>query len=330
MKICCLGAGTWGVCLANLLASNGHQVVVWGRDLETLSHIQKTGKHPKLGELRYANLLHIEPDLGRALSGADLIVESVSSKGIRPVFEQVIKVGMPKCPVVISSKGIEQGTGYLMPELLRELLGPNQRIACLSGPSHAEEVVRELPTTVVAASYDRDTMMTVCELFTNKTFRVYPNADINGVAFGGALKNPISIACGVCDGIGLGDNTKAALMTRGLHEMRKLSVVKQCNPETLNGLSGMGDLCVTCLSTHSRNYRFGRLIAEGQTASQARETIGMVVEGVYACISAVELSSKANIPIPITHGIYEIIYENKSPLEVLRALMQRTIKDELL
>ena len=166
------------------------------------------------------------------------------------------------------------------------------------------------------------------DLFTTPTFRIYPNSDIRGVCFGGAMKNIIAIACGIADGLGYGDNTKAALMTRGLHEIRKLCVVKNCKPETLNGLSGMGDLCVTCMSRHSRNYRFGRLIAEGLSPEGARQKIGMAVEGIYTCVSARELGHKYQIPVPITDATYEIIYEELNPREAVKALLTRTIKEE--
>ena len=198
----------------------------------------------------------------------------------------------------------------------------------MSGPSHAEEVVQKLPTSVVVASYDPSLMRQIVDIFATPYFRVYPNADINGVAFGGAVKNIIAIACGISDGLGFGDNTKAALMTRGLHEIRKLSVTKGCKPETLNGLSGMGDLCVTCLSKLSRNYMFGRLIAEGLESQVAQEKIGMVVEGAYTCVSALQLAKKAKVEVPITQAVYSIIYENLDPHQAVHLLLQRATKEE--
>jgi glycerol-3-phosphate dehydrogenase (NAD(P)+) len=166
------------------------------------------------------------------------------------------------------------------------------------------------------------------DIFATPYFRIYPNADINGVVFGGAMKNIMAIACGIADGLGFGDNTKAALMTRGLHEIRKLAVAKGCKPETLNGLSGMGDLCVTCLSTLSRNYMFGRLLAEGLGPQAAKEKIGMVVEGMYTCVSALQLGAKTQIPVPITQAVYSIIYEELNPRDAVKALLQRAIKEE--
>src|SRR5271156_6703933 len=197
-----------------------------------------------------------------------------------------------------------------------------KNICCLSGPSHAEEVIQKLPTSVVVASYDPNLMRQIVEIFNTPFFRVYPNADMNGVAFGGAMKNIIAIACGISDGLGFGDNTKAALMTRGLHEIRKLAVTKGCNPETLNGLSGMGDLCVTCLSKLSRNYMFGRLIAEDLDPQVAQEKIGMVVEGAYTCVSALQLAQKNHIAVPITQAVYSILYDGLNPRDAVKSLLQ--------
>lgn len=330
MKVTVLGAGSWGLCLANLLASKNYNVNVWSRHPATLEAVVATGSHPKLGDIPYASKLKPHSDLATAVDGTQMIVESVSSQGIRPVAQQLVRLKPKHCPLVVTSKGIEQGSGLLFPEILLEVLGADWKpwISCLSGPSHAEEVLRRLPTTVVGSAYDEAAMQFICKAFTTNEFRVYPNPDINGVAFGGAMKNPMAIACGICDAIGLGDNTKAALMTRGLHEMRKLSIVKACNPETLNGLSGMGDLSVTCLSTHSRNYRFGRLLGEGLSREEALASVGMVVEGVYTCIAALELGRQAGIELPITQGIHAILYEGKKAQEVVKELMQRNIKEE--
>ena len=330
MRIAYLGAGTWGFALAGLLASKGFEVVLWTGNEDFARVLHKKKQHPKLSSYKIEGNFTVTSALKEALNGAVLIVESVTAMGIRPVFEQVLAEGPVKCPVVITSKGIEQNSGLLLPEVVLEVLGEAARsqISCLSGPSHAEEVIQKLPTSVVSASYDPELMNKVAETFTTPYFRVYPNADINGVAFGGAMKNIIAIACGISDGLGFGDNTKAALMTRGLHEIRKLSVVKNCNQETLNGLSGLGDLCVTCLSRHSRNYTFGKLIAEGLDPQSAKEKIGMAVEGIYTCVSARQLARKAHIPVPITEAIYSILYEGLNPQEAVYALLQRAIKEE--
>ena len=330
-KIAYLGAGTWGFALVSLLAQNNHKVTLWTRNEAFARELQKTRAHPKLSkEIMLPENVTFTHSLAEALDGAEVLVESVTSSGIRPVFNEVLKLGKIEIPVIVTSKGIEQKTGLLLPEVIADLIGVEQSplIGCLSGPSHAEEVIHQLPTSLVCSAYDNDFMMIIHELFSTPKFRIYPNADLNGVCFGGAMKNIIAIACGIADGLGCGDNTKAALMTRGLHEIRKLSLIKGCNPQTLNGLSGMGDLCVTCLSLHSRNYRYGRLIAEGFSPEGARQKIGMAVEGVYTCVAARELSIKHQVPAPITEVTHAIVYEGMHPKEAVQMLLQRTIKEE--
>ena len=328
-KIAYLGAGTWGFALASILAGNGHKVRAWTREPDFAEELQKTHTHPKLSFKAPASI-RFTSDLREAVSEADVIIESVTSSGIRPVFNELASFGPIQIPVVLTSKGIEQGTGLLLPEVISSIIGgeENPLVGCLSGPSHAEEVIQNLPTSVVCSAYDPNIMKMIQELFTTPTFRIYPNADLNGVCFGGAMKNIIAIACGISDGLGCGDNTKAALMTRGLHEIRKLCVVKNCKPETLNGLSGMGDLCVTCMSRHSRNYKFGKLVAEGFSPEGARQKIGMAVEGIYTCVSARELGHKHHVPIPITEATYAVIFNNLDPREAVKALLTRSIKEE--
>lgn len=330
MKIGYLGAGSWGFCLASLLAAKGYEVVLWTADPDFAKLLEKKREHPKLPRFKAPGNLVITSDLAHALQGAEFLVESVTSKGIRPVFEQVLAAGKLDCPIVLTSKGIEQNSGLLLPEVALQVMGEDFRnkIGCISGPSHAEEVVQKLPTAIIGSAYNVSLTHKIAELFQTPYFRVYPNSDINGVTFGGAMKNVVAIACGVSDGLGFGDNTKAALMTRGLHEIRKLSVVKGCSPETLNGLSGLGDLCVTCLSKHSRNYTFGRLIADGLDPQAAKEQIGMVVEGAYTCVSACQLAKKAHIEIPISQAIYSILYEGLNPRDAVKSLLQRAIKEE--
>jgi glycerol-3-phosphate dehydrogenase (NAD(P)+) len=330
MKIGYLGIGAWGYCLAHLLASKGYKVVSWSIDKDLVDHLEEKREHPKMLGHAAPPSLSFTTDLKEVLTGKDLIVEGVTSAGIRQVFQNVKKTHMPKCPIVLTSKGIEQNTGLLLSEVLLEVLGEESRdqIGCLSGPSLAEEVLRGLPTSVVCSAYNPSVMGIIHEAFSTPTFRVYPNPDINGVELGGALKNIIAIACGAADGLGFGDNAKAALMTRGLHEIRKLATLKGGKPETFNGLAGMGDLCVTCLSTLSRNYRFGNLIAGGMPADQAKEKIGMVVEGAYTCLSAIQLSRKAGIELPITEAIYRVLYEEMSPHNAVKLLLQRITKEE--
>ena len=329
-QIAYLGAGTWGFAMATLLAKNGHKICLWTRKADFAKELQKKRAHPKLAGSHAPDAITFTSDLKQALQGADAIIESVTSAGIRPVFNEVKKLIEIEVPLILTSKGIEQQTELLLPEVVSQILGVEKSplVGCISGPSHAEEVIQEQPTSVVCSAYDSSVIKLISDFFAAPTFRVYPNSDFHGVCFGGAMKNIIAIACGISDGLNGGDNAKAALMTRGLHEMRKLCVVKQCKPETLNGLSGMGDLCVTCMSRHSRNYRFGRLIAEGFSPEGARQKIGMACEGVYTCVSARALGRQHRIPITITEATYAIIYENLDPREAVKALLQRAIKEE--
>ncbi len=327
MKIAYLGAGTWGFALASILSFNGHEVVVWTRDRDYAHLLQKTRSNPKLPHVTIGSNVTFTSDLQHALQGADVIVESVTSSGVRSVFQEV---GDLQIPIILTSKGIEQGTGFLLPEVVSDVLGVHHSplVGCLSGPSLSEEVLQNMPTSVVCSSYDPKVTKLIYDLFSTPSFRIYPNSDLHGVCFGGAMKNIIAIACGISDGLSGSDNAKAALMTRGLHEMRKLCVVKNAKPETLNGLSGMGDLCVTCMSPHSRNYRFGKLIAEGFSPEGARQKIGMAVEGIYTCVSARELGRKHHIPIPVTEVTHAIIFEGLDPREAVRSLLTRTVKEE--
>lgn len=261
MRIGFLGAGTWGFCLASLLASKGYETISWMRDAELKDILTLTREHPFLPGYKVKGKMQFTTNLKELLeSHLDLLVESVTSQGIRPVFEEVKKIAVPNCPIVITSKGIEQNSGFILPKVLIEVLGEKikNQVACLSGPGYATEIIKGLPASIVLSSYDKNLMKKLCEIFTTPHFRVYPNADIHGVAYGGALKNIIAIACGISEGLQLGYSTKAAIMTRGLHEIRKLAVANGCKAETLNGLSGLGDLCLTCSSLISRNSRFGK------------------------------------------------------------------------
>lgn len=331
-KIGYLGAGAWGYCLASLLATKGYKVISWSVEEEVVAYLKEQRDHPKMKGFPAPPNLSFTTDMHEVLKGKDLIVEGVTSAGIRQVFQKVKETYLPKCPIVLTSKGIEQNTGLLLSDVVIEVLGKKYRkqVGCLSGPSIAMEVFKKLPTSVVCSGFDPNVISLIHEVFSTPTFRVYPNPDINGVELGGALKNIIAIACGISDGLGFGDNAKAALMTRGLHEIRKLAVTKGCKPETLSGLAGMGDLCVTCLSKFSRNYRFGHLIAEGVAPEKAKKKIGMVVEGTYTCLSAIQLAKKADIELPITEAVYKILFENLSPHDAVKMLLQRATKEEYL
>jgi glycerol-3-phosphate dehydrogenase (NAD(P)+) len=330
MKIGYLGAGCWGYCLASVLASKGHKVSIWTTKPELAKTLNATRRHPFLPDHESPGDLTVSTSLEEVLEEADLVVESVTSAGLRPVFEQVKDIRIPTCPIVITSKGIEQNTGLILPDVAIEVLGKDihPQVGILSGPGYAEEVIKGLPTSVVASAFDSEVTAKICETFTTQTFRVYPNSDIRGVAYGGALKNIIAIACGISEGLKLGSSAKASLITRGLHEIRKLAMAKGCKAETLNGLSGMGDLCMTCSSTISRNFRFGQLIAKGLTTHAAMDQIKTVVEGAYTCLSALQLCKQDNVPMPITEMVYKIIYEGLKPEEAVILLMKRPIKEE--
>lgn len=332
IKVGYLGCGAWGICLANLLAGNGHDVQIWANNPDVLYSVEHKHRHPKFPDIPLSNNLRTTLEFEEVVNDKDVIVESVTTKGVRQILERLKKSWLRPIPFVLTSKGIEGETGLLLPEMALEILGEKNKnlIGCLTGPSLAKEVMQSMPSSVVASAFDTKLMQWIQGLFAAPLFRVYPNPDIMGVCFGGAMKNIIAIACGISDGLGFGQNAKAALLTRGLHEMRKLAVIKTSHIETLNGLTGLGDLAVTCLSTLSRNYTFGKLLAEGESSQEAKKDIGMVVEGAFTCISAKELGDKHKIPLPITEAVYAILYLGVDPLEAVKALFNREIKEEWL
>lgn len=330
MKIGYIGCGIWAFALATLLAKKNYLVHFWCREQDIFESLITRKEHPRAPGIKaHPNIIPLE-SIERSLEGVDMIIEGVTSAGVRTVFESIKNI-VPKVPIAITSKGIEQKTGMLLSEVLLQVLGADYQpyIGCLSGPSVAPEVLQEHPGCVVAASYNPQTALQIFQAFSSDFMRVYINEDIHGVEFGGAMKNIIAIACGISDGLGFGNNTKAALITRGLHEMRSLAKVKGCNPETINGLSGLGDLCLTCMSSLSRNHRLGTLLASGKTFPEAKKIIGMATEGAYTCISALELAKLGKIELPITQAIYSILYEGKESKEVIRSLLLGGVKQEI-
>lgn len=333
MKIAYLGAGAWGFCLARLLGQKGHSVTSWTKEEDILEQLNKTREHPFLPGRKAVESMRFTKNLKEALDGAELIVESVTSAGVRPVCQLLKEIGIPATtPIVVTSKGIEQKSGLVLPDVVCEVLGEAHRshVAVVSGPSFAEEVSHSLPASVVCGCPNLDTATLVAEAFRTDFFRVYPNKDIRGVCFGGSLKNVIAIACGISDGMQLGTGARAALMTRGLHEMVRLARLEGCNQETLYGLSGMGDLFLTCSSSNSRNYRFGKLLAEGIEIHDAKKNIQMVVEGAYTASSCVALAAKLKISMPISEMVLSIIEGKVTPYEAVSLLMQRRVKEEVL
>jgi len=332
-KIAYLGTGAWGFCLARLLAKKGHQITAWSIETELLKELSKTKEHPYLKGLPIQGEVSFTEDLEKALSDCDVIIESVSAGGVRPVFEQIQKIGIEKnIPIVMTSKGIEQHSDLILSDVVLEVLGEEFRhsISSFSGPSFAFELAHELPTACVVTGYNHEVVETIRKLFTTPFLRVYPCYDVRGVAFGGAMKNIIAIACGIAEGMNAGSGAKAALITRGLHEIVKLAVAAGAQAQTLYGLSGMGDLVLTCSSPLSRNYRFGELLSKNIPPEEAKKEIGMVVEGAYSVISATELAKKHNVPMPISEGILAIIEGKTTPQKALDALMKRKVKEEAL
>ena len=328
MKIGFLGAGSWGYCLAQLLAENGHEVILWLGRMSLSDLLKKKSDTLPFQSEKVKGHLKFTTELKEAVTGVDMVIESVTSKGLRPVLDQVAALNITLPSLVITSKGIEQGSGLLLCEVAVDVFGQDfkGKVGCLSGPSLADEVAKQLPTSVACAAYSPDLATEIEQTFTTPYFTVYPSSDMLGTCFGGAMKNIIAIACALSDGLGFGQNTKAALITHGLHEIQKLSPLKGCNPKTLIGLAGLGDLAATCLSTSSRNYKFGSLLAKGYSASQAEEKIGMVVEGAYTCVSALQLAKTRDIDLPITEAVYAVIYNGLDPKEAIQTLLAKAVR----
>jgi len=325
-KIAVYGAGSWGTALAVLLTKAGHQVALIGRqsaEMEVMSLQRENARY--LPDVVLPSGLSLSTDF--ALLNAELVVFSVPSHSVRAAARTVKPYLRPGCIVVNTAKGMEEGTYLRLSEVLTEEL-PQNPIAVLSGPSHAEEVGRDMPTTVVVAS-DVRTAEAVQDLMMTSKFRVYTNPDVIGVELGGALKNVIALCTGVAEGLGFGDNTKAALMTRGLAEIARLGVALGGHPLTFTGLSGVGDLIVTCTSLHSRNRRAGIALAQGKSLETVLRDIGMVVEGVRMANIAYQLGVKQHISMPITEQAYKVLFEGADPKAAVANLMLRGKRHEL-
>ena len=327
MKISVLGSGGWGTALAMVLLENGHQVTLWSYQEEESRVLRETGENPMLKGIPLPKELNLTSDMA-CVKDCQVVVLATPSFAIRTTARQLAPLLESEAVLVVVSKGIEKESSLLLSQVI-EQEAPGHPVVALSGPSHAEEVGRRVPTTVVSASESRQAAELVQDLFMNERFRVYASPDIVGVELGGALKNIIALCAGCCDGMGCGDNTKAALMTRGLTEIARLGVAMGGRKETFAGLAGVGDLIVTCTSMHSRNRRAGILIGQGMPVEQAVREIGAVVEGYYAAATARELAEKMGVEMPIAAGAYEVLYHGKSPATVLTELMNRTKKHEL-
>ena len=328
MKVAVLGSGGWGTALAMLLVENGHDVTLWSYQAEESRHLAETGENPLLPGVKLPQGLTYTSDLA-CVTGCAVLVMATPSFGVRSTAGQVKDLLSPDAILVSVSKGIEKGTSLRMTQIIREVTEDKWPVVALSGPSHAEEVARQVPTAVVSACPDQTAAEVIQDLFLNDHFRVYSSSDVIGVELGAALKNVMALCTGCCTGMGLGDNTKAMLMTRGLAEMARLGTALGARKDTFAGLAGMGDLIVTCTSMNSRNYRAGILIGQGTPVQEAIQKIGAVVEGYYAVDSARELAAQVGVEMPITLAAYDVLYRDRDPREVLLSLMRREKRHEI-
>ncbi|KUO63316.1 glycerol-3-phosphate dehydrogenase [bacterium BRH_c32] len=331
MRISVLGAGGWGTTLAILLHNNGHNVDIWEYKKSYAKSMHKARENklylPGVFIPKEINITH---DLEEASNNKHMIVIAIPTQFIRSVMHDLRKYDFKNTTFISVSKGIEKHTLMTVSNIIKdELKGiSSSNIGVLSGPSHAEEVSKKIPTAVVSASEDLETAKMIQAAFMNSYFRVYHSDDILGVEYGGALKNVIAIGAGIVDGAGFGDNTKAAIMTRGIAEISRLGISLGAKPETFSGLSGMGDLIVTCMSKHSRNRFVGEQIGKGKKLKHVIESMNMVAEGVETCKSVYELTTEHKILAPICHGVYEILFDEKDPIKSTYELMTRDMKSE--
>ncbi len=328
-SICVIGAGSWGTALAISLAKKGHHVNLWMRNEEQLKRMNQARENIKYlpGVLLPENI-KLYHHIHDAVRNTELILLTVASQAVRQTVNSFKSSVSDKQVIVNAAKGLDGSSLLSISEVVAQEL-PYNPFAVLSGPSHAEEVCRDMPTTLVVAAKKRSTAEYVQDIFISPKLRIYTNPDVAGVELGGALKNVIALGAGISDGLGFGDNAKAALMTRGIREIARLGQLMGADLGTFAGLSGIGDLIVTCTSMHSRNRRCGILIGQGKNLNEATTSIGMVVEGVVTTKVAYELSMKYNVEMPITSEIYKILYENKDAKEAVVNLMIRSRTHEM-
>ncbi|MEA5000855.1 MAG: NAD(P)H-dependent glycerol-3-phosphate dehydrogenase [Endomicrobiaceae bacterium] len=330
MKITVLGAGSWGTTLACLLADNGHDVSLWEFDKNVADKLNSERLIPFIGGANIPGSIKISSDL-KMINDSDSVLFVVPSHFLRSTVTAIKNLGINISDKLIMSatKGIETETLLRVSEIIEEIFPETKdKIVALSGPSHAEEVSKKIPTVVISASMNEENAKKCRDLFMNDYFRVYTQKDIVGVELGASLKNVFAVAGGIVDGLSFGDNTKAAIVSRGLKELVRLGVALGGKEQTFYGLSGVGDLMVTCFSKHSRNRNLGEMIARGKTLHQAERELQMVAEGVKTSISAYELGKKLNIELPIINEVYEVLFKNKNPKQAVYDLMTRTPKSE--
>ena len=327
-KISVLGAGSWGTALAVVLHKNGHEVTIWSIAQDEIDMLKKEREHKdKLPGVKIAEEIGLTTDMREAISGRDMLVVAVPSPYIRSTAKSMAPYVEDGQLLVSVAKGIEEGTLMTLSAILEQEI-PQAEVAVLCGPSHAEEVGIGLPTTLVAGAKRKETAELVQSTFMNEVLRVYTSPDVLGMELGASLKNVIALAAGMADGLGYGDNTKAALITRGISEIGRLALKMGAKYETLSGLTGIGDLIVTCASKHSRNRKAGMLIGEGYTMEEAMKEVKMVVEGVYSAKAAMELSAKYDVSMPIIEQVNEVLFDGKSAKEAVMDLMLRDKKPE--
>lgn len=323
MKVCVLGAGSWGTALSIVLANNDHEVVVWSIDPEEILMLKDfREQRDKLPGVIVPGTIEFTTDMEMALDGASMVVCAVPSPFVRSTMHEASKYIQNDTIIVDVAKGIEDDTYKTMTEIISEEC-PNARVAILSGPSHAEEVGRKIPTTVVAGSKDKAVAEVVQDAFMNEVFRVYTSPDVIGIELGGSLKNVIALAAGAIDGLGFGDNTKAALMTRGISEISRLVIAMGGHIETVAGLSGIGDLIVTCTSKHSRNRNAGFLLGQGKSYQEAMDEVKMVVEGVYSAKAALALGKKHGVSMPIVETVNAVLFDGADVKDATKQLLLR-------
>ena len=325
-NISVIGSGSWGTALSIHLARNGHNVKVWSFMQEEADLINNERKCKFLPGVVVPEGVYCTTDFKEAIDGTEMILIVTPSKFVRDTIKK-FKQYVTDQAIIICSKGFEEGTLYSLDEVVREEL-PNSKVAGLSGPSHAEEVSIGIPTALVAASKDENLLDNISETFMSETLRIYKSYDIKGAELGGALKNIIAFCAGIITGLELGDNSFAALLTRGLSEMAKLTVKMGGDASTIYGLTGLGDLIVTCMSNHSRNRRAGIMIGQGKTIEEARQEIGMVIESIDNIKIAYELSKKYNVEMPIVNSVYNVLFGDLTPKEAVAKLMTRGAKFE--
>ena len=330
-KITVFGTGSFGTALANVLAENGHSVLMWGKNENTLDEINQSHQNKRyLKDVTLIETIKATNQLEQAVNFSDIFLIALPTKAIRDVVTEINQHIKTKKTFIHVAKGIENETFKRVSEMIEDSVSKNHKngVGVLSGPSHAEEVVIKQPTTVAASSKDEHISKLIQDLFMNDYLRVYTNNDLIGVELGGALKNIIAVASGIVAGMGYGDNAKAALMTRGLAEISRLGEKLGADPMTFLGLGGIGDLIVTCTSTHSRNYTLGYKLGKGKTTEEALNEMNMVVEGIYTTNSVYHLAKAQNVDMPITNALYKVLFEDKPVKDSVKDLMGRDKKAE--